>query len=352
MKQSFKSRQSFHSFGVSDSTQVRLHSDKTSPLINTLKEDFASLKEMNEKQDNSELPWLIIFRLVSSVSFCLATVICKYIMINYGLQNDTISIYRGVVSVILGIYYTRILDIDMIQQLKEHRHAIGHLTMRIAASVIGSSMMVESLNYIKSSSTLTIFQMYPLVVVLMNVVAGKDRLTIFDGSGFSLCILGVVLICKPAFLFNSVSNEQPVGYLLDIIGTTLFSYSIYLNAIVNKYFHPLVSVAGLGCGYLVQYFFMITLQNYSREENELYNKEYLFAILLLFLQGIFFFYTMYYFIRSIGTRVSKIVMLISYVTIIFSFFLDMIVFGIGIGFLDILGIILILSVSVFVVFFR
>jgi drug/metabolite transporter (DMT)-like permease len=186
-----------------------------------------------------------------------------------------------------------------------------------------------------------------MIVALINYFTKVDTIKAIDFLIFVVVIIGAALICKPAFIFSNENRENPIGYIIIFIAGLLFAFSIYCNALINKYFNTYTTCLGIGITFLIQYAFILMFFNKSSFKDFELNNFFWNSI-----QGSLYFFNLIFFIKSIGKKASKTIMLFGFCGVLFSFPFDYLIFNKRLDFLDIFGAFLVIVVNSYKIYFE
>jgi len=153
---------------------------------------------------------------------------CNNFILLYSRNSplDAILI-RGIIHIgILGLYYRK----------RVWSEKIVLVILQGAVGAASLSLALYAVTLIPVSDAMTLIFTSPLSTFLISMCIFGERLTFLRGGAIGMILVGIVLVCKPSFLFHDAHGEDSEGNkVLGIILAILSSISAGVLNNINKY---------------------------------------------------------------------------------------------------------------------
>ena len=163
----------------------------------------------------------ILLMVLAAVGLASSTIVIKFIYRDTGLLPSDVSIWRFVIA-------SAFLWLLALVRPAGAKAARGVLVKPLLLGVVfglSSLSAMFSLNYLPSSLYILILYIYPSLVVVYALLAGKSVPKLF-WLGLPLTFIGLFLT---AFDFQSVFSVNPVGFVITMINALAMSAYLILS---------------------------------------------------------------------------------------------------------------------------
>lgn len=314
------------------------------------------LKDSNKNQfinDNSESitksknNLLGIFYLFISVFLLsLSHLISKFLIIHFPkVENLANNFIRGIFLVIISQKILHKNKISLFNQLNKNKHKTILLLIRCFFGAICNITLFESFKYMRISSAFTIFCTYPIFVSIFSILILKSNFLLFDILSYLFCIFSVILISKPAFIFNNNTNNEPgsdtpYGVFLSILSSLINAIGVYINKSIAYDFDNLISTYFFGVWFIISTSILLPFSEYGLKTLDFQ------SFLLICLSSLIFFFGVILFVEALNIGEPIKILPVFYFGIVFSLIYNCFIFGKETDFFDVLGSVIIIVFNV------
>ncbi|KAG2177946.1 hypothetical protein INT43_003193 [Umbelopsis isabellina] len=158
---------------------------------------------------------------------------------------------RSLVQLVLGLAGCAILKVNPLGDKKVR----GWLVLRGLAGSIGLSLFFYSLTVLPLADATVIFFLGPIFTALLATVALHEPFSLFDGICATFCLVGVVLVSRPEFLFGKAvlhvqemdaESERIFAIICAVIGAMMSAVAYVTVRKIGKGAHFMVHVVYFG----------------------------------------------------------------------------------------------------------
>lgn len=318
-------------------------SKKTSFLLKGLNLDNITNKlEYHHNPEENYRASLLIFLAASLYSVC--TFLGKVIGLYYPeVENTSTNFIRGIVILILSHIYFYKQNINLNQQINKPKNKLFVLFCRATTGALCNFLLFESLRYMRISSAFTIFNLAPIFTSILTVIFLNGKLFKIDVIAFVVCFFSVILITKPAFIFEASTTEEdhPLGIFIAIVGAGLSGIAVFLNKVISKDFDVSFNV------YIMGYAFSLISLIASQFTHNGFSTLTLVPILISIVLSVVFFLSVFVFVIALAMGDPIKLLPITYIGIVLNMIYNYFIFGQSCDFLDVLGSCLIIFINVY-----
>jgi len=289
------------------------------------------LGESEDKKNDLKGFCLLVF---SVFMYSFANLISKYLSIFYPtIENLTVNLFRGLYLILISsalIYHQKI---DYIEQIQRNNYKTKLLLIRCLFGAFANIALFEAFKYMRISSAFTIFCTYPIFVSVLSIIFFKSKFSNFDIVNYIACILSVVFISKPAFIFTDASgaNDSAYGVFFAFSAAITNAIGVCINKSIAFDFDYLISTLLLGVFFVAESIVLLPFTQYGI--STLSFKGFLWCTLL----SIIFFIGLSMFVLALNYGNPVKILPATYFGIVFSLIYNTFIFGKPTDFLDILG---------------
>lgn len=208
------------------------------------------------------------------------------------------------------------------------------ITLRSVFAIMSISLGIFSLQHLNISNYFSVYYIYPAIVILLSFLILKEKVKNGDYICLISCLIGMVFIIRPEFIFHQIGKDVNKSYYFAVIFSAIFkSMEDIITRDVGKNIHFLMipffySVIGIIFFPLILYFGVNHI-----DKLELTLIEYFILFSIAFCS---FAYQSF---MALGIQNEKAgrASMINYLQIPLMFFVDMLVFHKRFLFYDIIG---------------
>jgi drug/metabolite transporter (DMT)-like permease len=218
-------------------------------ISNNLNIDSSS----NLKLDLNFKASLII--LLASILFSIVNLLGKVIGFYYSeVENSSTNLIRGLVMILICHIYFYKENIDVVKDLNKPKEKLLALFVRCFTSALCNYILFESFKYMRISTSITIFNINPIIVSILSVIILKSEFTKTDIASFLVCFMSVCMLTKPSFIFGMGLDEVDTnfGIFLSLSGAFFAGITIFMIKILSKDFQLFVTIYGIGICFCIQ----------------------------------------------------------------------------------------------------
>ncbi len=226
-----------------------IHLDKNNADTKT---NLLDKTETNEEKNDLKGFITLVF---SVFMYSLSNLISKYLAVYHpDLENLTVNLIRGLYLMILSYLFIYYNKIDYIEQIYRDKFKTKLLIIRCSFGASSNILLFEAFKYMRISSAFTIFCTYPIFVSILSVVYLKSKFTNFDVVSYLACIISVIFISKPAFIFtdNSDDNDSLLGVFISFSAAITNAVGVCINKSIAFDFDFMVSTFLFGVFFFLE----------------------------------------------------------------------------------------------------
>jgi len=325
-----------------DEEQAR-NSKKASFLLRGMSLDNITNKiEFDHSTEDNYKACILTF--LSSFLYSITNFLGKVMSVYYPeVENTSTNLIRGIIIIILSHAYFYQKNIDLNQQINKPKIKIFVLFWRTVTGALCNFLLFESLKYMRISSSFTIFNLAPIFTSILTVIFLGGNLRKIDIIAFIVCFFSVILITKPAFIFDASSTEEdhPLGIFFAFIAAGLSGIAVFLNKIIAKDFDVSFNVYGMGFAFA---FVSLIINPFTNNGfSTLSFVPFLIAVIL----SVFFYFSVFIFFSALGIGDPIKILPINYIGIVLNMIYNFFIFGQSCDFLDIIGSCLIILINIY-----
>lgn len=160
----------------------------------------------------------MLLAIISGVLFTVN----NFVLVHAGLNPMDAVLVRAVVHItILGLYYGGDIWCDK----------VGYVILQGIFGAISLAFALYSVTLMPIPDALTLLFTAPLPTFILSVIFFKEKVTAMKGTAMLMVLGGVVLVCKPSFLFP---NKDAEIFNADFyLGVTLATLSAILGSLMS-----------------------------------------------------------------------------------------------------------------------
>lgn len=121
----------------------------------------------------------------------------------YQLNAVTVYYMFGFTGIIFFLSLSGVIDI----KLPNKKSIIWLIVLRSVMAIIVETMLVKALQFLPASNVYCVYFLYPIVVMILTTSLLGEKLSIIDILCAPVCILGVIFIVRPKFLFDNPNDK-------------------------------------------------------------------------------------------------------------------------------------------------
>lgn len=158
--------------------------------------------DINNKTTTFDLFKGLFFMFISCLFKSIFSILSKFVLYNNSNLNSFVLLVAKVyimivISIFAVVYYAMF---DNINKLAPSKKDFNKVVLRSLLSIICISIIIFSLNILSISDVFSIYYIYPGIVMLFSLLILKEKTTKIDYICLLACIIGVLLIIRPAFV--------------------------------------------------------------------------------------------------------------------------------------------------------
>ncbi|KAI8990048.1 hypothetical protein BDB01DRAFT_779827 [Pilobolus umbonatus] len=221
---------------------IQIYSEST-PLISKPISPHVALK----KREMTGL----IYMTLSALGFSTMSLLVKISGTHY--PSFEIVFARSIVQTFFGILSCWILNINPLGE----KGVRGWLFFRGLAGTLGLSLFYFSITQLSLADATVVFFLGPAFTAILAAVVLGEAFTLFDGVCAVSCMLGVLLVSKPDFLFGN-GKDLPEG---GEVGRLFAVFCALLGAMMSAVAYVTVRKIGRGAHFMVHvvYFGLVSI---------------------------------------------------------------------------------------------
>ncbi|KAI8912647.1 hypothetical protein EDD86DRAFT_263469 [Gorgonomyces haynaldii] len=181
----------------------------------------------------------------------------------------TIIFFRSIVQYLLSIMACKWLKVSPFGPKHVQKR---YLVARGLAGSLSLACYFYVLTHMHLGEGTVLFFISPVFVALTASVCLNEAFTITDLVGLLLCLLGVILVAKPPFIFQpGASDPEMIPATVALIGAFITSFSYTIVRFVGKRVHFMVHVHYFGLlssiismiGMIIEHKHLKSIQDYT-----------------------------------------------------------------------------------------
>lgn len=178
---------------------------------------------------------------VSALMFSIMSAGVKHAGASFPFSQ--IVLFRSIVQMLCAALSCAVLRINPFGNNQVNRLV---LVARGTSGAVSLACYFYTLTHMPLGDGTTLFFINPCLVAVAAYIFLGESMTKLDISGTALCLLGVVVVSKPGFIFGGESDTPLIPALVAITGASVTSIAYCIVRFVGKKVHFLVHVFYFG----------------------------------------------------------------------------------------------------------
>lgn len=290
--------------------------------------------EINSSTTSFDLFKGIFFMLISCIFKSIYSIIIKIIINRNPLLNPFVILsYRTYTILWICAFYILVFNVKLIPT-KDQLKKLHLVIIRAFFTILISTLIFFSLKNMNISDVYSIFYIYPAITILLSVIFFKEKAGLMDYTCLLTCVIGVIFIVRPSFIFGSLSmgsNSQNEFFIFVLISAIAKSIEDLCVRNAGKDFNPFFFIFIDTIIGMVYYPMPIMIS-----ELEMHPLAELDMILIISLGILLFVYT-YFLVLGLQNETAGRVSMINYFQVGLMYISDILIFHKPLIVLDLIG---------------
>ena len=319
---------------LSDLSDIYFHNQSQSSNEKTPLNKISNFFSKSDDEKTNDIKGLLLL-IFSVFMWSVTNLFSKHLSITAPeVENLAINFFRGIFLSIFSLIAIYSQKIPYIEEIKKDRNKFMLLIFRCFFGATANILLFACFRHMRISSGFTIFCTYPLFVSVISITYLKSSFCCFDIVSYIFCSAAVVMISKPAFIFekNSPGNVDTLyGVILAFCSAISNAIGIIINKNIALDFHYLSSALFFGVIFILDSALFLPFTDYGLSTLTIP------SLLLIFSLSFTFFIGLCGFVIALNIGNPVKILPGSYSGIVFTLFYNAFIFHNSTDFLDLLG---------------